>query len=70
MWLYVNAIERRNSGCNYIALSENNGIENNNGNYCKYLKSIYRRIEYFLIEHKSDDRLNRFIKAKIQKSKI
>lgn len=80
--IITKAIERRNKckeceifdycsgGCNYIALTENNGIENNNGNYCKYLKSMYRRIEYFLTAHKSDDRLNRFVKTKIKKSKI
>lgn len=76
--IIIKAIERRNKckeceiysycngGCNYVAMTENGGIENNNGSYCHYLKSIYKKIEDFLIEHKSDDNLNKFLKTQIK----
>ncbi|WP_019679644.1 radical SAM/SPASM domain-containing protein [Ruminococcus flavefaciens] len=79
--IIIKAIKRRNKcksceifdycsgGCNYVAMTENGGIENNNGNYCQYLKIIYKQIETFLLEHKSDRKLNKFLKNKIEKAK-
>lgn len=55
-------------GCNYVAMTENGGIENNNGNYCEYLKIMYARIESFLMKHKTDDKLNKYLKMQLQKA--
>lgn len=78
--LITKAIERRykckeceifgycSGGCNYVAMTENGGIENNNGKYCYYLRTMYKFIEAFLIEHQSDEKLNQFLKKRLNKS--
>lgn len=53
-------------GCNYIALNECNGIENNGGNHCQFLLTMYEHIENFLEENKDNIKLNKFIRAKFE----
>ena len=79
--LLVKAISRRekcksceifdfcSGGCNNTAMTENGGIENNNGNYCKYLLKLYKYIESFLNENADNSKLNRFIRKKIEMAK-
>ena len=57
-------------GCNYIAMTENNGIENNMGNHCKQLLELYDYINQFLIHHEGDSTLNSIIKKKYEMSYI
>ena len=53
-------------GCNYIAMAENGGIENNMGNHCKHLIILYNYINDFLIKHKGDSLINPIIKKKYE----
>ena len=48
-------------------MTENGGIENNNGKYCMYLKEMYRYIRDFLKDHENDQNLNKYLKATLSK---
>lgn len=77
--LIIQAISRRENckeceifdfcsgGCNYVTMTENGGIENNNGKYCIYLKEMYRYIRDFLKDHENDQNLNKYLKATLSK---
>lgn len=53
-------------GCNYIALNECNGVENNGGNHCQFSLTMYKHIENFLEDNKDNKKLNKFIRAKFE----
>lgn len=48
-------------GCNYVALTENGGIENNAGDYCKYLVCFVLHVKEFL-ENADISKLNKYLK--------
>lgn len=49
-------------------MTENGGVEYNDGKYCQYLRAMYKYIEAFLIEHQLDDKINQFIKKQLKKA--
>jgi len=57
-------------GCNYVAMTENGGIENNLGNHCECLLELYDYINDFINKNEGNPKLNTFIKKKFELSYI